>query len=44
MVRRQKIGSVILREIIQQSARADVRPIVVKNKPPNGVLFGTGVT
>ena len=30
MIRRQKIGNVILGNIVQQSARADERPIVVE--------------
>jgi hypothetical protein len=44
MVRRQEVGSPILGKIVQQGARADVRPIIVKNKPSNGVLFGIAVT
>jgi len=30
MIGRQKIGSLILRKIVQQSARADVQAIIVK--------------
>ena len=43
MIRRQKIGNLILGTIIQQSARADVRPIIVEYNSSNGVFLGVGV-
>jgi hypothetical protein len=43
MIRRQKIGNVILGNIVQQSARADERPIVVVYKPSNGIFLDVPV-
>jgi hypothetical protein len=42
MIGRQKIGSPILGRIVQQSACAEERAIVVEYYSSNGVLFGTG--
>jgi hypothetical protein len=39
MIRSEKIWDMILVAIIQQSAGADVRPIVVEQNSANGVLF-----
>jgi hypothetical protein len=43
MIGRQKIGSVILGKIVQQSARADVRAIIVKQNSCNGIFFKIAV-
>jgi hypothetical protein len=43
MIGRQEIGSPILRNIVQQSARADVRAIIVEYNSSNGVLFRVAV-
>jgi hypothetical protein len=41
MIGRQKIGSPIFGKIIQQSARAEVRPpIIVENDSCNGIFLG----
>jgi hypothetical protein len=40
MIRRQKIGNVILGTIVQQSARADEHPIIVEYNSSNRILFG----
>ena len=43
MIGRQKIGSPILGKIVQQSARADARAIIVKYNSCNGIFLGTAV-
>jgi hypothetical protein len=40
MVGRQKIGSLILGNIVQQSAGADARAIIVKYNSCNGIFLG----
>ena len=41
MIRRQKIGNLILGTVVHQSARADVRrPIVVEYNSCNGIFLG----
>jgi hypothetical protein len=39
MIRRQKIRALILGEIVQQSARADMRPVIVVYNSGNRVLL-----
>jgi hypothetical protein len=43
MIRSEKIRDTVLRAIIQQSAGADVRPIVVEQNSANRVLFDVAI-
>jgi len=43
MIGRQKIGSLILGKIVQQSARADVQPIIVEQDSSNGIFLQVAV-
>ena len=43
MIRRQKIGNVILGTIVQQRARADARPIIVEYNSCNRIFLGVAV-